>query len=121
MNVIDNRPVMIFKDEKGKYTVGLSKKKLNSEEYEKAYLKIEFNKGVEFENQTKILIKNAWLDFYKWENESGKGTTWKIKCSDFDVVSEKVDVPNPVTKVDPMAAFKEFGESVQVSEEDLPF
>ena len=114
MNITNNRAVMIFKNE-NKYVVGLSKKKQNGE-YENAYIKIEFNKDVELEDKTLIEIKNAWLSFYNWEYEGKKGTTYFIKCSEFEVLGE---APNP---------YKEFKEEHQEEFEmkdeegfDLPF
>lgn len=86
MNITNNRAVMVFKNE-NKYVVGLSKKKQNGE-YENAYIKIEFNKDVELEDKTLIEIKNAWLSFYNWEYDGKKGTTYFIKCSEFEVLGE---------------------------------
>lgn len=111
MNIVNERPVMVFKKE-NKYIVGVSKKKQNGE-YENAYIKIEFNKDAELEDKTLIKIKNAWLSFYNWEYEGKKGTTYYIKCSDFEIVGETQN------------QFKEFNEEHQeelkITDEDLPF
>lgn len=111
MNIVNDKPVMVFKNE-NKYIVGISKKKQDGE-YENAYIKIEFNKGIELEDKTLIKIKNAWLSFYNWEYEGKKGTTFFIKCNDFEEVAELVKTNN-----DP---YKEFGEQLEISDEALPF
>ena len=121
MNIVNNYPVMIFKDENGKYTVGLSNKKQDGS-YENAYYPIQFNKDVELENKTKILIKNAWLSFYKWEYQDKKGTTFFIKCSQFELADK--EEPKEEKGLDP---YEVFGDSITVEQIDdiddsnLPF
>ena len=89
MNITNEKQVMVFKKD-NKYTVGISNKKQDGS-YENAYFPIQFNKGVELEDRTKIYIKNAWLSFYKWEYQDKKGTTFFIKCSDFETVKETIE------------------------------
>lgn len=112
MNIVNDRPVMVFKKEK-RYSVGLSKKNQNGE-YEKAYYPIQFNKDIELEDKTLIKINNAWLSWYDWEYEDKKGRTFFIKCTDFEEV-EKED-SNP---------FEEFGKEHnsgnEITDSDLPF
>lgn len=107
MNIVTDRQVKIFKKE-NKYTVGLSNKKQDGS-YENAYFPIQFNKGVELEDKTKIYIKNAWLSFYKWEYQDKKGTTFFIKCSDFETVGETIEKAKE--EVDP---FLEMGMEVDI-------
>ena len=114
MNITNEKDVMIYKNDYGKYSVIISKKNADGS-FEKAYMPIQFNKGVELENKTLIKIKNAWLSFYKVEDK----TKFFIRCSDFDKVEKE---ENP---------FKEFGnnlksdfdvgEQIQIQDEDLPF
>ena len=81
MNISNKYPVMVFKNEDNgrvKYAAGISRKEQDGT-YVNASFQIQFNKGVELPNQTKILIKNAWLSFYNWEFEGKKGTTFFIK------------------------------------------
>lgn len=120
MNISNDREVMIFKKEK-KYLVGISKKNQDGS-YDNAYFPIQFNQGVELENKTLIRIKNAWLSFYKWENEKDKGTVFFIKCSDFEVARE------PEEEVNPFEAFgnsieteSEVGEQITIDDDELPF
>lgn len=60
---------VIFKNEKGFYSTGVSNKLMDGT-YENAYLPVQFKKGIELENKTKITIDNAFLSFYK--NQEGK-------------------------------------------------
>lgn len=119
MNISNERDVMIFKNEYGKYTVGVSKKN-QDDTYENAYFPIEFNKGEELENGTKIRMNRAWLSFYKWEREGQKGTKFFIRCSDYSVVEQDTDFNKVIedAKIDP---FAEFGEQVQLEDTDFEF
>ena len=87
INVKDNvqQPVMIFKntfDNGVSYSTTVSHKNIN-DEYENAFINVRFKKDVDVENKSKIIIKNAWLDFY--ENKDGKDIFY-IFISDFDLV-----------------------------------
>lgn len=121
MNIVNNYPVTIFKNEDGKYVVGLSNKKQDGS-YENAYYPIQFNRDVELENKTRIYIKNAWLSFYKWEYEGKKGTTFFIKCSQFELADTKEEPKQEEKGLDP---YEVFGNSITVEQlddgMDLPF
>ena len=117
MEIISNKEEMVFKNEyNGKvfYSIGISKKNQDGK-YENGYINVRFKKDVELDNQTKIKIKKAWIDFYCKDRK----TFPYIFVSDFEPVGEKKDV------------FKEFGESIktesqigeqiEISEEDLPW
>ncbi len=120
MNITNDRNVMVFKNDKGKYSVGISKKNQTGE-YEKAYFPIQFNKDVELEDRTLIKIKTAWLSFYKWEYELKTGTTFFIKCSDFEIVEQdNKEEHNAQLKME-TDPYKDFGDSIEIKEEDLPF
>ena len=123
MNISNNYPVTIFKNEDGKYVVGLSNKKQDGS-YENAYYPIRFNSDVELENKTRISIKNAWLTFYKWEYEGKKGTTFYIRCNQFELVDS--EQPKEETKEE-LNPYEVFGNSITVEQidsiddNDLPF
>lgn len=89
MNISNDYAVMVFKND-NKYSICVSNKKSDGT-YEKAYFPIQFNKGIELEDRTKIYIKKAWLSFYKWEYQDKKGTTFFIKCSDFETLKETIE------------------------------
>lgn len=107
---------MIFKKESGDkvfYSIGVSKKNKDGS-YINGYMPVNFKKGVDVPNKTKIKIKSAWLDFYKKEDI----TIPFIFINEFEEVKEK-------------DAFEEFGESfttkfdtghqIEISQDDLPF
>ena len=118
MEIVSNKEEMIFKNEyndKPFYTIGLSKKDKNGN-YINGYMNVNFKKGVELENKTKIKIKNAWLDFYK----SDVKTIPVIFISDFEIISDN--------KKDPFEEFGnsiksdfDSGEQIQITDADLPF
>lgn len=120
MNISNDKNVMIFKKD-NKYTAGISKKNQDGE-YERAYFPIQFNQGVELENKTLIKIKNAWLSFYNWKNEDKKGTSFYIKCTDFDIAEEHKKENNPFEEFgNSITTESDFGEQIRLDDTDLPF
>lgn len=69
---------MIFKSEYG-YTTTISNKNINGE-YEKMYIQVQFPKGIELENKTKIKIVSSFLSFYKTKDGMPK---LKLVVQDF--------------------------------------
>ena len=64
-----NKSVMVFRNDKNErviYNIGLSRKIVKDEEekWQNGYILAQFNKDVDLENKTKIILKNAILDFY---------------------------------------------------------
>lgn len=119
MEIINNRPIMVFKKD-NKYNIGISKKKKDGS-YETAYMKIEFNKNIEIEDRQLITIKNAWLDFYNWEYENKKGTTWYIRCSEFEIYNkENNEEKNPYADMKTQVE-SDIGKQIQIDSSDLPF
>lgn len=113
MEIISNREEMIFRkdiNDKAIYTLGLSKKNKEGQ-YVNGYINVNFKKGVELNNQTKIKIKQAWLDFYKKD----KITVPTIFINDFELVDD-IQVENLSTKT----SFDEKGQ-IEITTEDLPF
>lgn len=118
MEIVSNKEEMIFKSEyndKPIYRIGLSKKDKNGN-YIKGYMNVNFKKGVELDNMTKIKIKNAWLDFYKVDIK----TVPIIFINDFEIVGEN--------KKDPFEEYGDsiktdfdLGEQIEITEADLPF
>lgn len=121
MNIENKYPVIIYKNE-NKYTVRIGVKKKDGT-YDNAFFPIQFNQGVELDNKTKIYIKNAWLSFYKWEYEGKSGTTFFIKCSDFEKVDKVIEENfEQIIKEEPVEdPYKDFGNSIPAEELDLPF
>lgn len=110
MKITSSRDEMIFKNEKdGKvsYLIGMSKKNENGE-YESGFFPARFRKGVSLENQTKIRIKDAWLDFFKIE----KRTLPFMFINDFDIVNnDKVEEKS----------FDNWGSAKDIEPDELPF
>lgn len=107
MNITNDKELMVFKNEYGRYSIGLSKKKMDGS-YENNYFPIRFKKDVVLENQTKIKINNAFLTFDNWEKDGKKGTTFYIMCLDFD----KTDTPSTNEKKEVNDPFADFGDSI---------
>lgn len=113
MEIVSNKEEMIFRfdyKEKPRYWLGMSRKKQDGS-YEKGYINVSFKKGVELQNQTKIKIKKAWLDFYKKEKE----TMPTIFINDFEIV-EEISIEQLTTKTE-----SNIGQQIQIMPEDLPF
>ena len=116
MNIEFSRPLKVYVDENTKKArVGISKKNVNGS-YETAYLGIEFNKGVEVENEQLIKPKKIWLSFYKWTFEGKKGTTWFLKCSEFDLI-ESNNIQNEELEEADQESFSV--KDLEFTEEDL--
>jgi hypothetical protein len=109
-------PVRVYKDEKGKYSIAISKKV--GEEYVNKYYPVEFLKDVSLENKTEIIIKHAFMTWFDWEFEEKKGTKFIIKIIAFDKVGEtKQEEVTPQNINDKWEA----GKNIQLEPEDLPF
>lgn len=77
-------PVMIFRNEFDSgisYSTTISHKNIDGE-YENAFINVRF-KNVDVENKQRIIVKNAWLDFY--QSKDGKNVFY-LFINDFDKV-----------------------------------
>lgn len=110
-------PVRVYKDDKGKYSIAISKKV--GEEYVNKYYPVEFLKDVSLENKTEIIIKHAFMTWFDWEFEDKKGTKFIIKIIAFDKVGEtKSEDVTPQNINDKWEAAK----NIKFEEQDeLPF
>lgn len=89
----NNKSVMVFRNDKNDrviYNIGLSRKvtKDNEETWQNGYILAQFNKDVDIENKTKIILKNAILDFYINKDNQ---TVHFIRVFEYEIVSEKKD------------------------------
>ena len=94
-------PVYVFKNvnnDKTYYRIGLRKKNMEGN-YINGYMTAVFNKDVELDNKTKIILKNAILDFYIKE----KQTIPYIRVFDYELYGDNE------------------GEFVTISDEELLF
>ena len=104
----NNKSVMVFRNDKNDrviYNIGLSRKvtKDNEETWQNGYILAQFNKDVDIENKTKIILKNAILDFYINKDNQ---TVPFIRVFDFETISENKENE---------------GQYIEIPEGDLPF
>jgi len=119
MNITENYPVTIYrKDYEGKiyYKVGLSKKNQDGS-FTNGYIPCQFKNGVSVDDKTKIYIKNAWLTFYLKDKE----TKPYIFISEFETVGETIENAKKEVKEETKDPYEEFGQSIVINEDDLPF
>ncbi len=120
MNIVNEYAVMIFKKEyEGKvfYSLGLSRKDRDGQ-YINGYMSCRFKNGIELENQTKIYIKKAWLDFYLKD----KATIPYIFISEFETLQDAMQPTKEVVEEIPQN-FKTLYEEkeIVIEDNDLPF
>jgi len=63
MHIKENEEVLVFKNDKDYYSIGLCRKDRNGQ-YFNGYFPCQFKKGVTLESKTKIKLKNAFISFY---------------------------------------------------------
>ena len=103
MHIKDNEEVMIFKSDKGHYSIGLNRKDRNGQ-YFNGYFPCQFKNGIDVENKTKIKLKNAFISFYLKD----KITMPYIMILDFDIVEER-------------KSYVELKSDIEIEESELPF
>lgn len=123
MEIVSKREEMIFRNEyegKVSYKIGLSKKNKEGQ-FDKGYMPVRFKQDIELNNQTKILIKEAWLSFNTHE-----GKTYPyIFINDFTIIDKGIE-KKETNEANPYEYMKakvesDFGEQITISEDDLPF
>lgn len=63
MHIAKDEEVIVFKNDKEYYSIGLSRKDRNNQTIY-GYFPCQFKKGVVVANNTRIKIKNAFISFY---------------------------------------------------------
>ncbi len=114
MKVISDRHEVIYRNDyegKAYYKIKLAKKDENGN-WQNGYMTCRFRKDVELQDKSHIEIKDAWLDFYLKD----KNTVPYIFINDFELSGVKQN--NQEEKKDP---FAEFGEQINIEDEELPF
>lgn len=84
MHIKDGEEVIIFKNDKGYYSIGMSRKDRNGEVYY-GYFPCQFKNGVNVENKTRIKIHNAFMSFYLKDDK----TNVYLMILDFQEVENK--------------------------------
>ncbi len=123
MNIQSDKPYMIFEKEyngRKYYKIGLSRK-LKNGEYENGYVDIQFKQDVEIHNKERIILKDAFLTFYKSKD---KATIPYIFVMDFERVENTKE--SNIVKQETKDDFNDFGkevvlDEVEITDEDLPF
>ena len=121
MQISNDYPVMVFRNDNEYgtfYKIGLSKKDVNGN-YINGYKDVRFKKDVTLNNQTKIYIKKAWLDFYV---NKDKRTVDYIFISEFETVKETIDnskSEETTTTSSSYDPFEDFGNSVVIDDDFL--
>lgn len=126
MNIETKQPYTVFRNDYNQYTfykLGISKKDTTGK-WINGYIRCKFKKDVTLENKTRIYIKKAWLSFDLKEKE----TIPFIFIAEFETIDDTIEnskksaeksVEEPQrTAEDP---FKNFGEEIEIRDEDLPF
>lgn len=109
----ENTPIKVFKNDKGKYSIAISKKV--NDKYENKYFPVEFMKDVQLENGEEIIIKHAFLTYFDWNFDDKSGTKWLIKITAFEKVKDNFEVtPHNIDKWTS-------GKDIKVDEDELPF
>lgn len=93
------QPTTIYRDESDRYYVYLMGNTINEESKARLFYrkKVQFKKGVDIKNKSKIAIKDAFLSPYRFEIEDEKTKAKnvikgdKIIILDFEVVEEGID------------------------------
>lgn len=115
MNITSEQPYTVFRNDYNQYTfykLGISKRDATGK-WINGYIRCKFKKDVIVENKTRIYLKKAWLSFDLKEKE----TIPFIFVSEFETVDEVIE-SSKKTAEDP---FKNFGEEIEIRDEDLPF
>ena len=119
MFVLDNYSKMVFRkdNEFGTfYQIGLSKKDRNNN-YINGYMNVKFKKGVSVPNMTKIVIKNAFIDFYLDKNNK---TVPYIMILEFETGDQSNNqVSENKAKQEEFDPFANFGQAATTSNTDL--
>lgn len=126
MNIQTDKQIMVFRQDNQygtHYSIGLSRKDQDGK-YCNAYIPARF-KNSELQDKTKIYIKNAFLTFYLKQD---KTPVFYIMVMDYETTDETIEKfksesitsikQEEIIEQDP---FKEFGEQLTLTDDDLPF
>lgn len=86
MHIRENDEVIVFKNDKDYYSIGLSRKDRNNQVYY-GYFPCQFKKGDGVENKTRIKLKNAFISFYMKDDK----TMAYLMILNYEIVENKKD------------------------------
>lgn len=78
---------IIFKNDKGNYTTSISNKLMDGT-WQNAPILVQFKKGTELENKTKINITNGFMTFFKGQDDK---PVFKIVVLEFTQVGDAAE------------------------------
>lgn len=84
MHIRDGEELNIFKNDKGYYSIGLSRKDRNNQVFY-GYFPCQFRKDVNVANNTRIKVKNAFMSFYLKDDK----TMPYIMILDYSIVDKE--------------------------------
>lgn len=102
------------KDDKVYYSIGLSKKDKDGN-YIYGYMMCRFPKDASIPDKAKILIKEAWIDFYLKD----KITNPYIFINKYEIVEDGKTITEELPKAS--SEYDTENSDVQIKDEDLPF
>ncbi len=122
MKIVSERNETIYRNDfegKPSYSLGLSKKNKDTNEYTNGFIKVNFKKGTDLNNKTKIKIKDGWLDFYLKD----KITIPTLFINEFEIVEEQVEEKKQNDPYTEMKAKVEndIGQQITIEDDELPF
>ena len=127
MNINFEYPVRIYKSIRNDnvfYSAGLVRKDKEGN-YINGYITCQFRNGVELDNKAKIYIKNAWLTFYlrkeEFDGVAKNVTVPYIFISEFETIEETIEAAKVEVEENAEDPFKDFGEELTLTDDDLPF
>ena len=118
MKIVSDKEEMIFRkdfNDRPSYSLGLSKKNKDNS-YTNGFIKVNFKKGVDLKNKTKIKIVDCWLDFYL----NGKNTIPTLFINDFEIVQEQKEESNPYPDMKTQVE-SDIGQQITIDDSELPF
>lgn len=120
MNVEDEKAKMIFRNDvngKALYTIGLSHKKQDGT-WENGYMSCRFPKDADIQDKTKIIMHNAWIDFYVKD----KITHSYIFINKYEIVNDTKTTQKEVEVSQNIKSDYDIENSdIQINDDDLPF
>ena len=87
MNLEKNQEIKVYSGEHGYFT-RLAKRDVSTDDWKNAFFYLQFKKGVEIPNKTKIRLLDSWLSFYI--NKDNKQVFY-VFVNDYEVIEDDSD------------------------------
>lgn len=119
MKIVSDKEERIYRkdfDNKPSYSLGLSKKNKDTNEYTNGFIKVNFKKGTDLKNKTKIKIIDGWLDFYL----NGKNTIPTLFINEYEIAEEPQEEIDPYKEMS-VKVESDVGQEITIDDDMLPF